>query len=118
MAPKTQTAAATAVEPTKTVAGYAIQLTGFIPIPKDDLRAQAKLTATMADVDEQVVPFSAIFDLIQDRDFRVQPINRRYTEAQAAAMLKASYGSEDDGGAAAAEAPKKTPEFDADSDAE
>lgn len=114
-------APAAAAEATKTVAGYAVQLTGFIPVPKDDLRAQTRLTSLMADVDEQVRPFSDIFELIQDRDFRVQPINRRYTEAQANAMLKAAHGGDDDKKDDAKPdkgAPEKTPEFDADEQVE
>ena len=93
---KANQAPASQAEATKTLSGYAVQLVGFIPTPKGNLRAQAELTAVMADIEEGKKPFSAIFDLIQDRDFRVQPINRRYPEAKANAMLARASGGQAD----------------------
>ena len=81
---------------TKTVSGYGIQLNGFIPIPKGNLRLQAQLTSLMADVEEGERPFSDLFDLIQDRDMRVQAVNRRFPADEAEKMIAIAEGKQEE----------------------
>lgn len=77
---------------TKTVSGYAVAIHGMIVIPKGNMRAQAKLTTLMADVEEGKRPFSDLLDKVQDRTIRVQPVNRRFTEEEAEAMMAIAEG--------------------------
>lgn len=69
-----------------TLSGFAIMVTGFIPIPKNDLRKQAEIPLLLLDVQEGKRPAADIIPLLKDMEIRQQHINKRFTPEQVAAM--------------------------------
>jgi hypothetical protein len=61
-------------------------LTGFIPIPKNDLRKQADVPLLLLDVQEGRKSPAEIIPFLKDLEIRQQHINKRFTPEQVAAM--------------------------------
>lgn len=85
MARTTQTntpaAAVTAVTaPAMTqVQGFAVQIIGFIPIPKNDLRRQSEIPLLLLDINEGRKPLSDLTPLLRSVEFRQQHVGKRVT---------------------------------------
>lgn len=76
---------------TTTLAGYAVQLTGFIPVSKKDLRKQADIPLLLLDVQEGRRPASDIIPLLRQLDIRQQYVNKRFTPEEIKLMDEADH---------------------------
>jgi hypothetical protein len=68
-----------------TAHGYAIQIMGFVPIPRDDLRKQAEIPLLILDIQEGRKPLSELVPHLKGLEFRHNYLGRRITVDEAAA---------------------------------
>jgi hypothetical protein len=61
------------------VQGFAVQIIGFIPIPKNDLRRQSEIPLLLLDINEGRKPLSALTPLLRSVEFRQQHVGKRVT---------------------------------------
>ena len=75
-----QQAIAPAAAPAMTqVQGFAVQIIGFIPIPKNDLRRQSEIPLLLLDINEGRKPLSDLTPLLRSVEFRQQHVGKRVT---------------------------------------
>jgi len=73
-------AIAAAATPAMTqVQGFAVQIIGFIPIPKNDLRRQSEIPLLLLDINEGRKPLAALTPLLRGVEFRQQHVGKRVT---------------------------------------
>ena len=85
---------------TTTIAqGYAVQMLGFIPIHKGDLRKQSEIPLLLLDIQEGRKTIADLIPHIKDVEFRQQHVGRRVTAEQMEAWNKPAQqpGAEADG---------------------
>jgi hypothetical protein len=75
----TQTTAA--AEPMTTVNGFAVQVMGFIPVPKSNLSEQIRISTLLLDVQEGRKSPAELIPLLREPDFRANNLNRRFPVA-------------------------------------
>ncbi len=61
------------------VHGYAVQIMGFIPIPRSDLRKQAEVPLLILDIQEGRKPLSELVPMLRGLDLRQNYLGRRVT---------------------------------------
>lgn len=62
-----------------TVAGFAVQIIGFIPIPRDDLKKQVEISTLMLDIQDGRKTFEALAPHLKNVEYRAVHLNRRFT---------------------------------------
>lgn len=80
--PQTQAPTPAAV-PMTTMHGQAVQIIGFIPIPRDNLRRQVEVSKTLLAYQEGEAKLADVVALMVDVDFKVQAVGRRVTQEDA-----------------------------------
>lgn len=80
LVPPTPTAVAVAAS--KTVSGFAIGLTAFIPVDPKDLRKQSEIPMILLDIQEGKKDVSALLPYLKQIEFRQQHVRKRVTEAE------------------------------------
>lgn len=78
---------------TTTLSGYAIQIMGFIPIPKGDLEKQAEIPLLLLAIQKGEKTVADLAEHLQGLEFRQQYSNKRFPVEEAARML--SGGTEE-----------------------
>jgi hypothetical protein len=73
----TTTPTPSAAVPSKTVSGYTVQVTAFIPISPDDLKMQAEIPMLLLDIKEGRKSFSALEPNLKQVEFRQEFIRKR-----------------------------------------
>lgn len=68
--------------PMTTVDGYAIQIMGFVPIPKGDLRKQIEIPQLMLDITEGRKTVADIIPHMKGMETRQQYLRRRFEVAE------------------------------------
>ncbi len=89
----------TAPEPaaaTTTLSGFAVQVTGFIPIPKDDLRKQAEIPLLLLDIQEGKKTLADLMPHLRDLEFKQGHVNKRFEVSKAYEMLGNGDADPDD----------------------
>lgn len=76
----TPTPTATTAPVTKTVQGFAVGLTAFIPVDQKDLRKQAEIPLLLLDIQEGKKTLADLAPYLKQIDFRQQHVRKRVTE--------------------------------------
>lgn len=80
---------APAVAPSMTmVHGFAVQIMGFIPIPRDDLKKQVEISTLMLDVQEGRKTAADLTPHMRGVEYRAVHLGRRVSAEDAAAWRK------------------------------
>lgn len=87
-APKKTAATPAAAIAHTMVHGFAIQIMGFIPIPKNDLKKQVEISTLMLDIQEGKKSFADLATHMKQTEYRAQHVGKRVQEADAAAWFK------------------------------
>jgi hypothetical protein len=65
------------------VSGFGVQINGFIPIPKDDLKRQIEVPQLLLDIQEGRKTLADLTPHLVAVDFRMQHVGRRVTVDEA-----------------------------------
>lgn len=71
--------------PMTTAQGYAIQILGFIPIPKNDLRRQIEVSQLLMDVNDGKKTAAELVPHMKQIEYRQQHVGKRITVEEARA---------------------------------
>lgn len=80
---------------TKQVQGYTVQILGFIPIPKDDLRKQSEIPMLILDVQEGRKTFADLEPHLKAVEFRCNHTGRRVEQSELDAWAKSEPAKKD-----------------------
>lgn len=80
------TATAVAAPVSKTVQGFAVGFTAFIPVDPKDLRKQAEIPMLLLDIQEGKKDISALIPFLRQQEFRQQHVRKRVTEDEYAEL--------------------------------
>lgn len=81
-APAAPAPTAVASNVTKTVSGFAIGLTAFIPVDPKDLRKQAEIPLLLLDIQEGKKTIADLAPYLRQTEFRQQHTRKRVSEAE------------------------------------